>query len=160
VKISEIKKILSILKENDIEEFELERDGIKLRIKKKSPQIIQNQMVEENKSLQIGENIPNKLEKPLYEETIEKEKEEEEKEELNYVTSPIVGTFYRAPNPDAQPYVEIGDRIEAGQVLCIIEAMKLMNEIVSDRAGEIVDIIAHNEQSVEYGERLFAIKPI
>jgi len=159
VKISEIKKILNILKENDIEEFELERDGIKLRIKKKSPQIIQNQKVEENKPSQIGENLPNKLEKPLYEETIEKEKEEE-KEELTYVTSPIVGTFYRAPNPDAQAYVEIGDRIEAGQVLCIIEAMKLMNEIVSDRAGEVVDIIPKDEQSVEYGERLFAIKPI
>jgi acetyl-CoA carboxylase biotin carboxyl carrier protein len=157
VKISEIKKILSILRENEIEEFELERDGIKLRIKKKSPQIIQNQIVEENKSSQIGENLPNKLEKPLDEETIEKE---EEKEELTYVTSPIVGTFYRAPNPDAQPYVEIGDRIEAGQVLCIIEAMKLMNEIVSDRAGEVVDIIPKDEQSVEYGERLFAIKPI
>jgi|YNPNPStandDraft_1061719.scaffolds.fasta_scaffold08390_2 acetyl-CoA carboxylase biotin carboxyl carrier protein len=84
---------------------------------------------------------------------------EESEEELAFVTSPIVGTFYRAPNPEAEPYVKVGDRVSKGQVLCIVEAMKLMNEIESDTAGVIVKIYPENAQPVEFGERLFAIRP-
>lgn len=80
-------------------------------------------------------------------------------EELTYVTSPIVGTFYRAPNPDAEPYAKVGDSIENGQTLCIVEAMKLMNEIESDVSGTIVKVFSENAQPVEFGERLFAIRP-
>jgi acetyl-CoA carboxylase biotin carboxyl carrier protein len=159
VKISEIKKILRIMRENDIEEFELESDGTKLRIKKQSPQVKQNQIAETKQSSPTVEKLPHKIEEPASKENIESQIKEL-KEDLAYVTSPIVGTFYRSPTPEAQPYVEIGDRIEAGQVLCIIEAMKLMNEIVSDRAGEIVEILPKDEQAVEYGEKLFAIKPV
>ena len=75
------------------------------------------------------------------------------------VNSPIVGTFYAAPNPDAKPYVRIGDRVEQGQVLCIVEAMKLMNEIESDADGVVLEIYPQNGQPVEYGEPLFAIRP-
>jgi len=82
----------------------------------------------------------------------------ESEDGLAFVTSPIVGTFYRAPNPDADPYVKVGDVVEKGQVLCIVEAMKLMNEIESDTAGTIVKIYAENAQPVEFGERLFAIR--
>ena len=82
-----------------------------------------------------------------------------EEEWLHYVTSPIVGTFYRAPNPDAEPYVKVGDFVEKGQVLCIVEAMKLMNEIESDVSGTSVKIFPENAQPVEFGERLFAIRP-
>lgn len=78
---------------------------------------------------------------------------------LSFVTSPIVGTFYRAPNPEAEPYVKVGDRVEKGQVLCIVEAMKLMNEIESDVAGTVVRIYPENGQPVEFGERLFAVRP-
>lgn len=78
---------------------------------------------------------------------------------LHYVTSPIVGTFYRAPNPDADPYVKVGDFVEKGQVLCIVEAMKLMNEIESDCSGTVVKVFPENAQPVEFGERLFAIQP-
>ncbi|MGE5235080.1 MAG: acetyl-CoA carboxylase biotin carboxyl carrier protein [Acidobacteriota bacterium] len=78
---------------------------------------------------------------------------------LAFVTSPIVGTFYRAPNPDAEPYVKVGDPVHKGQVLCIVEAMKLMNEIESDTSGTIVKIYPENAQPVEFGERLFAIRP-
>jgi acetyl-CoA carboxylase biotin carboxyl carrier protein len=78
---------------------------------------------------------------------------------LAYVTSPIVGTFYRAPNPDAEPYVKVGDLVHKGQVLCIVEAMKLMNEIESDVSGTVVKIHVENAQPVEFGERLFAIRP-
>jgi acetyl-CoA carboxylase biotin carboxyl carrier protein len=79
-------------------------------------------------------------------------------EDVHYVVSPIVGTFYRAPNPDAEPYVKVGDAIESGGTLCIVEAMKLMNEIESDTSGTIVKVFVENAQPVEFGERLFAIR--
>jgi acetyl-CoA carboxylase biotin carboxyl carrier protein len=82
-----------------------------------------------------------------------------EEEGVHFVTSPIVGTFYRAPNPDADPYVKVGDFVEKGQVLCIVEAMKLMNEIESDTSGTVVKVYAENAQPVEFGERLFALRP-
>jgi acetyl-CoA carboxylase biotin carboxyl carrier protein len=82
----------------------------------------------------------------------------QETEELYYVKSPIVGTFYKAPSPNSEAFVSIGDFIEKGAVVCIIEAMKLMNEIESDVAGEIVSILVENGQPVEYGERLYAIR--
>jgi acetyl-CoA carboxylase biotin carboxyl carrier protein len=86
-------------------------------------------------------------------------REEPEESGLHYVTSPIVGTFYRAPNPDADPYVKIGDPVAKGQVMCIVEAMKLMNEIESDTEGTIVKIFPENSEPVEFGARLFAVKP-
>jgi len=78
---------------------------------------------------------------------------------LHGITSPIVGTFYRAPNPDADPYVRVGDFVERGQTLCIVEAMKLMNEIECDTSGTIVKVLPENAQPVEYGEQLFMIRP-
>ncbi len=78
---------------------------------------------------------------------------------LSFVTSPIVGTFYAAPSPDADPYVKIGDFVQKGQVLCIVEAMKLMNEIEADISGQLVRRFPENAQPVEFGERLFGIRP-
>jgi acetyl-CoA carboxylase biotin carboxyl carrier protein len=82
-----------------------------------------------------------------------------EEENLHSISSPIVGTFYRAPNPDADPYVKVGDFVEPGQTLCIIEAMKLMNEIESDVSGTVVRVLPENAQPVEYGENLFLVRP-
>ena len=79
-------------------------------------------------------------------------------EDLHVVNSPIVGTFYRAPNPDADPYVKVGDFVEQGQTLCIVEAMKLMNEIESDVSGTVVKVLPENAQPVEYGEQLFVVR--
>jgi acetyl-CoA carboxylase biotin carboxyl carrier protein len=81
------------------------------------------------------------------------------KEELHLIKSPIVGTFYSSPSPDAPPFVKVGDAIQAGQVVCIVEAMKLMNEIEADLGGEVVGVLAENGQPVEYGQSLFAIRP-
>jgi acetyl-CoA carboxylase biotin carboxyl carrier protein len=75
------------------------------------------------------------------------------------ITSPIVGTFYRQPSPDAEPYVSLGSRVQKGQAICIIEAMKLMNEIEADESGEIIEIFVDNGQPVEFGQPLFGIKP-
>jgi acetyl-CoA carboxylase biotin carboxyl carrier protein len=80
--------------------------------------------------------------------------------ELVIVKSPIVGTFYRAAEPGARPFADMGDRVKKGQVLCIIEAMKLMNEIDAEIDGEVVKIYVENGQAVQYGERLFAIRPV
>jgi len=77
---------------------------------------------------------------------------------IHYITSPIVGTFYRAPNPTASPYVQVGDFVKPGQILCIVEAMKLMNEIECDVAGELVKVLVESGQPVEYGERLYAVR--
>jgi acetyl-CoA carboxylase biotin carboxyl carrier protein len=85
--------------------------------------------------------------------------EPEEEENLHFVTSPIVGTFYRAPSPDSDPYVKVGDFVEKGQVLCIVEAMKLMNEIESDASGTIVKVFQENAEPIEFGQRLFAVRP-
>lgn len=83
-----------------------------------------------------------------------------QEEGLHIVKSPIVGTFYSAPNPSAPPFVKVGDKVSAGQVLCIVEAMKLMNEIESDVAGELVRVLVENGQPVEYGQALFAIRVV
>ena len=85
--------------------------------------------------------------------------EVDEEAGLHEINSPIVGTFYRAPNPDADPYVKVGDFVERGQTLCIVEAMKLMNEIECDTSGTIVKVLPENAQPVEYGEPLFMIRP-
>jgi acetyl-CoA carboxylase biotin carboxyl carrier protein len=85
--------------------------------------------------------------------------EEPEEENLHFVTSPIVGTFYRAPSPDSDPYIKVGDFVEKGQVLCIVEAMKLMNEIESDASGTIVKVYQENAEPIEFGQRLFAVRP-
>ena len=81
------------------------------------------------------------------------------REDLAAITSPMVGTFYRAPAPDADPYVEVGDMVEVGQTVCIVEAMKLMNEIESERRGRVVKILVENAQPVEFGQKLFLIEP-
>jgi len=78
---------------------------------------------------------------------------------LHVVTSPIVGTFYRSPNPDSEPFVKVGDAVEKGATLCIVEAMKLMNEIEADVAGTVVEVFPKNGQPVEFGEKLFAVRP-
>jgi len=91
-------------------------------------------------------------------EAAEKKKESEE-EKLHPITSPIVGTFYRAPAPDAKPYVEVGDHVEEDTVVCIVEAMKVMNELKAGCRGTIVKILAENAQTVEYGQTLFLVRP-
>jgi len=82
----------------------------------------------------------------------------QEQEGLHVITSPIVGTFYRAPSPEADPFAEVGQKVSKGKILCIIESMKLMNEIESDVEGEIVEVFPRSGQPVEYGEKLFAIR--
>ncbi len=152
--LKEIKEIMRQVVENDISEFEYEESGVKIRIKR---QVVAFQPNPGQTSSPSSTSVSSAEDRDnLY--SKEAAKSASSPGDLYVVTSPIVGTFFRASNPSAEPFVEIGDPIEEGSVLCIIEAMKLMNEIRSDVAGEVADIFVENGQPVEYGQQLFALK--
>jgi len=160
----ELKELIEFLIEKDIAEFELERGDVKVRIKRAGEHTVVHSQGEPRfyavpaapgpaPEAGAGPVVP--LAAPL----APAAKEPEPLEEFHLVKSPIVGTFYEAPSPGAPPFVKAGDTVEVGQVLCIVEAMKLLNEIESDVAGEIVKKLAVNGQPIEYGQELFAIRP-
>jgi acetyl-CoA carboxylase biotin carboxyl carrier protein len=155
--LDEIRQILELMREHALAEFEIEQDGFKLRLRKDSGAAGLSALVSAPPD-SAGPPAPSPA--PAAAEPARPAEPEpaEVVEELAVVKSPIVGTFYRAPDPNAPPFVEVGDRVRKGQVLCIIEAMKLMNEIESEYEGEIVKIYVENGQPVQYGERLFAIR--
>jgi oxaloacetate decarboxylase alpha subunit len=144
VNIKEIRELLKLLEESDVTEFSLESAGMKLTIRKGG-------------AFAQGKDVA--VKEPTSPEPAAKtEPPEAPDEDYCTVQSPMVGTFYRAPAPDAPPYVQVGNMVDKGQVLCIIEAMKLMNEIQTEVAGEIIDILVENGHPVEYGQPLFLIK--
>jgi acetyl-CoA carboxylase biotin carboxyl carrier protein len=156
----EITKILNMMREHELSEFELERDNFKLRIRKQAgghwvaapPYPQPGQMAVPPAALP---GVP-----PAATRSTPELPETDEEMELAVVKSPIVGTFYRAAEPGAKPFAEVGEMVKKGQVLCIIEAMKLMNEINAEIDGEVVKVYVENSQAVQYGERLFAIRPV
>jgi acetyl-CoA carboxylase biotin carboxyl carrier protein len=153
--LKEIKELVQFLKEEDITEFELERGDVKVRIKRG----VENAPVPADRIITVhpAPAAPAVTATP----TVPQAPAEPPKPEegLHMVRSPIVGTYYESPSPGSPPFVKPGDSVEAGQVLCIVEAMKLMNEIEADVAGEIVKCLVKNGQPIEYGQELFAIRP-
>lgn len=148
MRISVIKKLIDLIEKENVEEIEIRRFGTSIRIRKNSRgtvRIEEPRMVEINPKKEMVEKVPQKKEKSH--------------EGLVAIKAPMVGTFYRAPAPDAPPYVEVGDKVKPGQVVCIIEAMKIMNEIESEVRGTIVDILVKNEDPVEFNQELFLIRP-
>ena len=152
----EINQILAMMREHELSEFELERQGLKIRIKKEAghmlvapPQVVMTAPVAAA-PIPTGAS-PAPTAAPAA-------SEDDGELEFAIVKSPIVGTFYRATEPGARPLAEVGDTVKRNQVLCIIEAMKLMNEIESEYDGEVVKVYVENGQPVQFGERLFAIK--
>ena len=158
MKFEDIERILELVKQHDLSEFELERDGLKLRIRKAGagfpPLAAPVQVAHLPAPLPIAQSPA----APAPSAPAVAAEPADESVELAVVKSPIVGTFYRSPEPGAPPFVEIGQRVKKDQVLCIIEAMKLMNEITSEYEGEIVSAYVENGKPVQYGELLFAIK--
>ncbi len=160
--LDEIKQILDLVREHELSEFELEQEGVKLRVRKKgqeAPAVV----VSPSQLPAASLSTPVAAAPPLVAGDTPapgngQEVSDSEGVELAVVKSPIVGTFYRAPEPSAPSFVNVGDAVRKNQVLCLIEAMKLMNEIVSEYDGEIVQIFAENGQPVQYGERLFAVR--
>jgi acetyl-CoA carboxylase biotin carboxyl carrier protein len=155
----EIKELIEFVSKKDFNEFELELGGFRLRWRKGAPEpaaapsnrqpanvaapAVENRPVDYVSSTPAAQPAPARV---------------PPEEELHIVTSPIVGTFYRSPSPTAEPFVKLGDTVEAGKTLCIIEAMKLMNEIPSDAGGTVAKVFVENGQPVEYGQPLFGIK--
>jgi acetyl-CoA carboxylase biotin carboxyl carrier protein len=157
---SDIERILALVREHELAEFELEKDGLKLRVRKAGavPTFHATPMapmaVLPPPALPPAVHAPQPVLAPPAGDTAA----DDTPVELAVVKSPIVGTFYRCPEPGAPAFVEIGQQVKKDQVLCIIEAMKLMNEITSEYDGEIVSAYVENGKPVQYGERLFAIK--
>jgi acetyl-CoA carboxylase biotin carboxyl carrier protein len=155
--LKEIKDLIEMLKNTDISELEIERSGVKVRLRKGGDVTFHPAMprMEYPPAAIIAPSVP-EPERPAAEKI-----EAAAPAPVNQVkvTSPIVGTFYRSSSPDKPPYVEVGDMVKKGQVLCIIEAMKLMNEIESEASGKVVQIAVENGQPVEYGQPLFIIEP-
>lgn len=144
--IKEIKDMIALMNENGLTELEIEKEGVRIRLKKGSGGIERMVEYHPTKTAESYEKAePATAEKPA-KNTVD-------------IKAPMVGTFYRAPSPEAPPYINIGDIIEAGQVICIIEAMKLMNEIKAEVRGKIVDIQVDNAEPVEFGQTLFVIDP-
>jgi acetyl-CoA carboxylase biotin carboxyl carrier protein len=161
----QIKELIDLVCERELQGLEIERSGFRVRIEGKGaapqPTTIVHAVTPEGPLQQVV--VPAGLQSSLAPGVSEATEGSEALEEadlagLHLLNSPIVGTFYASPNPDADPYVSIGDRVKRGQVICIVEAMKLMNEIESDEDGVIDKIYPGNAQPVEFGERLFAIR--
>lgn len=156
--LDEIKQILDLVREHELAEFELEQEGVKLRVRKKgqdAPAVVVSPAHPLSMPL-VAAGMPAAVapasDAPSPDVT------DTEGVELAVVKSPIVGTFYRAAEPTSAPFVAVGDTVRKNQVLCLIEAMKLMNEIVSEYDGDIVQVFVENGQPVQYGERLFAVR--
>jgi acetyl-CoA carboxylase biotin carboxyl carrier protein len=157
---TDIERILELVREHDLAEFELEREGLKLRVRKAGAPAFAAAPMQVAAPLMpaVQALAPAAVAVPASASAAAPAEQDEESVELAVVKSPIVGTFYRCPEPGAPPFIEIGQRVKKDQVLCIIEAMKLMNEITSEFDGELVSAYVENGKPVQYGERLFAIK--
>ncbi|MEX2105010.1 MAG: acetyl-CoA carboxylase biotin carboxyl carrier protein [Bacilli bacterium] len=166
LKLHEIREIIKLIDTSNIEEFELENEGTKLILKKpKSGTVSIERVITENHvSPGINTFIP-----PVQQEKIQVQHEHvtgsaepsnaKIDENLHKITSPMVGTFYKSPSPEAGAYITKGDKVSEKDVVCIVEAMKLMNEIEAEVRGEIVEILVENGQLVEYGQPLFLVRP-
>ena len=155
--LKEIKELVEFLIEKEVAEFELERGDVKVRIRRSEPQVVNYTtpvavpVASAPVAKAEGAAPPPAVPTPPAEAAPEAG--------LFAVKSPIVGTFYEAPSPGAPPFVKVGDHVDVGQVLCIVEAMKLLNEIEADASGEIVKKLVSNGQPIEYGQELFMIRP-
>jgi acetyl-CoA carboxylase biotin carboxyl carrier protein len=157
--LDDIKQILNLVREHDLSEFELERDGLKVRIRKAGREVAFVPQMAPAPAISPPPQLPPPVAVAGPAATVTPGPgAEPDSVDLGVIKSPIVGTFYRSAEPGAPTFVEVGDVVKKGQVLCIIEAMKLMNEIESDCDGEIVKIYVENGKPVQYGDRLFAVK--
>ncbi len=151
-----VKSLLKLFDESTATEITIEEDGGKIKLSKKVERIATQQ------SYMMPQQVapaPFQQAAPVQnDQSVVTSSNSDDNSGLHEVTSPIVGTFYRTPSPDSEPFVKVGDRVEIGQTLCIVEAMKVMNEIESDVSGEIVKIVVDNAQPVEFNQVLFLIK--
>ena len=155
----ELKELIDFLIEKDVTEFELERGDVKVRIKRGTPEAAAAAPTERIITVQAPSAAASQMQVPPAPPAAPAAAPAPPPENLHMVRSPIVGTYYESPSPGSPPFVKPGDIVETGQIICIVEAMKLMNEIEADASGEIVKMLVANGQPIEYGQELFAIRP-
>ncbi len=159
-KIQEVRELIKLIDSSNIDEFEYKKDGTTIKMKKRGNEVVAVQAPVEKQAVQPV--APVEVETTVAAAQVEVPKQEEKKavqnENLHKITSPMVGTFYSSSSPDTPPYVSVGDRVSKDSIVCIVEAMKLFNEIDADVDGEIVEILVNNGQLVEYGQPLFLVK--
>jgi acetyl-CoA carboxylase biotin carboxyl carrier protein len=150
MELEQIKAIIEMMKENELTEFSMESEGLKIRLKR-GPEGFQQIVTAAPSPVAVAAQAPasRPTEAPAPAPAID----------VKHITSPMVGTLYRAPSPDAPPFVEVGQTVEEETVVCIIEAMKVMNEIKAECKGVIVDVLTENAKPVEFGQKLFAVRP-
>ena len=149
--LDKIEKLVKIIEESSLQEFSIQEGDLKIKMSKRTGDSVAVPFTPGMGMPAIGAAAT---------EAAATEEHAEEIEEETYITSPIVGTFYSAPSPEAKAFVKVGDRVKAGETVCILEAMKLMNEIESDFDCEIEAVLVSNEQRVEYGQPLFKVKKL
>jgi len=152
--VQQIEQLLRFMTEHNLEEFEYSRGDLKIRLKKPSAGAVMYARPMGAPEIIVPGAAPERAAAPSAPAA-----EPRATEDLHLVKSPIVGTYYEAPSPGAEAFVKIGAHVESGQTLCIVEAMKLMNEIESDESGELIRIFVENGQPVEYGQPLYGIRP-
>ena len=152
--LKELKEMVELMNENGLSELEIERDGMKIKLKKAADNTVSVQPL-----TYTVPTIPAAASRPTAVGAAPAAAPVDDKGHLKDVKSPMVGTFYRAPSPEAAPFVEIGQTVEVGQVVCIVEAMKLLNEIKSEVRGKIVEICVDNAEPVEFGQVMFRVDP-
>ncbi|NCU16783.1 acetyl-CoA carboxylase biotin carboxyl carrier protein [Pallidibacillus pasinlerensis] len=171
LKIQEIRELIRLVDQSSLDEFKLQHDGLKITMKKNKSVVVNEQPV--TKEVEAVASVAQPVTQPVEQATpsvevqaqpkVEQVEAKEETsavvdENLHKITSPMVGTFYRKPNPDAEPYVKVGDKVNSDTIVCIVEAMKLFNEIEAEVEGEIVEILVEDGQLVEFGQPLFLVK--
>lgn len=167
LKIQEIREMIKLIDESTIHEFELEQNGTSIKMKKINGAV---QVVEQPAPMQVtaptpvpqapSAGTPTKENVVAAVQEVATESVNQKTENLLYVTSPMVGTFYQASSPDTPPYVQAGSKVTKDSVVCIVEAMKLFNEIEAEVEGEIVEVLVKDGQLVEYGQQLFSVRPL
>lgn len=157
MRTSKIKALIRIVEDSDVDELEVSQWGSKVRIRKRLSANGDNN----GRRPQVEASVPDRLTEVVSDRPAEEKTKSEppKRENLLEIKTPMVGTFYRAPAPDAKPYVKEGDKISREQTVCIVEAMKIMNEIESEYDGVVVEVLVQNAQPVQFGQTLFLIEP-
>ncbi|SMG27912.1 acetyl-CoA carboxylase biotin carboxyl carrier protein [Paenibacillus aquistagni] len=161
-KISEIKELIKLLDQTSVHELEVENEGFRLSIRKPGKtEVVAVQASQPAPVYSVPQAVPavQATPAPAAAETVAAPAKEDSDAGLHQIVSPMVGTFYSAPSPDSPSYVQVGDKVNEKSIVCILEAMKLMNELEAEVKGEIVKVLVENGQLVEYGQPLFLVKP-